>query len=131
MSRKIKRFIWEETEISPTIAGMPLAPIDYTELNTEIDNIQSNETQSADIATSDLDIEEVAFANINNNIIELPQFYHQSSFFEENGSFPGLFEENNAAYKFALDGSMLIDREDDGYPIIEVAPKNITSCPVS
>jgi hypothetical protein len=106
---------------TPAPGMMVMAPVDEIEIQNEMDSIQSQGSLN-DANLAPATIRRVAINNIQKLPVEMPQFIFQSEF----TTIPSLFsDDDNVVYKYDATGKMLIDTEGDGYPIIEVSPKNI------
>jgi len=99
-----------------------LAPTDENAIANQIAVIEKDEKLVTSIRLQGQSLRDAAQALIETENAEMPQFTNQSGF----GNIPGIFEdESDVLYKFDNQGRFLIDKEADGYPIIEVPPNNI------
>ena len=113
----------EQPEDNPGTGGRwILTPTDENKIASAIAEIEKDEKLIKDLNTKGKNVRDAAQELIEAKVADMPQFRNQAGF----GNIPPIFEdESNALYKFDNQGRFLIDKEADGYPIIEIPPNNI------
>jgi len=113
----------EKPEDKPKATGRwVLTSTDENKLASAIADIEKNEKLVKSLNVKGKSVRDAAQEAIETEISDMPQFTNQAGF----GNIPSIFEdESDALYKFDNQGRFLIDKEADGYPIIEIPPNNI------
>ena len=97
---------------------MAMAPVDQIQVQQEIDRLQAK----GPLVNNDKPLKQQAIENIQNIPTKMPQFTFQAGF----EGIPNIFDDDtDVLYKYDSSGKLLIDKDGDGYPIIEIPAKNI------